>query len=281
MANLMGMIRPERPNAAPRAPLKATPLSAQSPTNTSGGKRVAKPKKSPQLDAERGLAPRSCEPTNQNSGTPKPGPRKAAKVRTGSKIPKRLTEGRLNNIADFYLSQREASEGMLRAVLVRRLRRRLPHAKNPAQEEAEAMEAIETIVEKFAKAGVIDNARFAEMKARSGLTRGRGARRIATELTQKGIEGEAARAAIVSAARERLGVDADGMDDEDALREAEFASAEDFALKKRIGRHRVKPLPEDYAGRQKEWAREARKMASAGFGFDVIRQVLDQDPELE
>lgn len=205
----------------------------------------------------------------------------AAKTRAdrAAATAKPLTEQRLRNIAEFYVAQRESSAGMLRAVLERRLQRRLRSlAPEAAREErAEVMPLIEAEVARLQAAGLIDDARFAEMKARSGLARGRGGRRILRELGQKGVGAEVAGDGLLSAARESLGED-DDADRFEVLRGADREAALAFAEKRRLGPFRRAPLPEDRAGRMKGWRREAAAMARAGFDVDVIREVLDREP---
>lgn len=202
----------------------------------------------------------------------------AAKTRAGLAA-KPLTEQRLRNIAEFYVAQRESSAGMLRAVLERRLQRRLRSlAPEAAREErAEVMPLIEAEVARLQAAGLIDDARFAEMKARSGLARGRGGRRILRELGRKGVGAEVAGEGLLSAAREALGED-DDADRFEVLRGADREAALAFAEKRKLGPFRRVPLPEDRTGRMKAWRREAAAMARAGFQVDVIREVLDREP---
>jgi regulatory protein len=194
---------------------------------------------------------------------------------------KPLTEARIRNIAEHYVGQRESSAQMLRQVLERRLMRRLrtldPEA---AQEErATVLPLIEAEVARLEAAGVIEDARYAEMKARSALSSGRGARRILRDLGQKGVAGPAAQEALLGAAREVAGVFDEGAEPTEVLKAAEVEAAEVFARKRRLGPHRAGPLPEAWAERSKVWRREAAAMARAGFGVETIRRVLDREPE--
>ncbi|EPX82748.1 Uncharacterized protein putative in bacteria [Rubellimicrobium thermophilum DSM 16684] len=166
---------------------------------------------------------------------------------------------------------------MLRASLLRRLRRRLA-ALPPDQAEAErdaTLPLIEAELARLEQAGLVADARFAGLKARAALGRGRGARRILRDLGARGVEGATARAAIEAAARE-IAPDA-----EDPLRAAETEAAEAFARRRRIGPWRGAPLPEDRAARARLWSREAAAMARAGFDADIIRALLGREPEEE
>ena len=205
---------------------------------------------------------------------------KARKEKTPAQVGP-LTEARIRNIAEHYVGQRESSAQMLRQVLERRLMRRLrtldPEA--AAGEREAALPLIEAEVVRLQTAGVIEDGRFAEMKARSALSSGRGARRILRDLGQKGVSGQAAQEALLGAAREVAGVFDEEAEPRDGLRAAELEAAEVFARKRRIGPHRAGPLPEAWAERSKAWGREAAAMARAGFGVDTIRAVLDRQPE--
>jgi regulatory protein len=196
-------------------------------------------------------------------------------------LAKPLTRERIRNIAEHYVGQRESSAQMLRAVLERRLMRRLRllSPEEEAEERAAALPLIEAEIERLERAGVISDGRYAEMKARSALASGRGARRILRDLGQKGVRGAAAREALLGAAREVAGAFNEGAEASEVLQSAEHEAAETFARKKRLGPYRTEPLPETWAERSKIWRREAGAMVRAGFGVDTIRKVLNQEPE--
>lgn len=196
-------------------------------------------------------------------------------------MPGSLTPERIRSIAEHYVASRECSRAMLRDVLVRRLDRRLYGVPEDeaGPERALSMEAIEAEIDRLVAAGVIDDARYAEMKARSAFARGLATRRILQDLARKGIAEETAEDALAAARREITGTCGRELADDDVAEAAEWEAAETFARKKRIGPWRAVDMPEDHAGRRKLWAREAGKMARAGFDVDVIRQVLDREPE--
>lgn len=209
-----------------------------------------------------------------NEGSPGGSSRKAASAT------KPLTAVRIRNIAEHYVGQRESSAQMLRTVLEGRLMRRLRVLPPEVAEEerAAALPLIDAEIARLEAAGVIQDLRYAEIKARTGLASGRGARRILRDLGQKGVTGEAAREALTAAAREVTGAE-DGHEAGEVLRAAELEAAETFARKRRLGSYRAEPLPEERADRVRLWRREAGALARAGFGVDVIRQVLDREPE--
>jgi regulatory protein len=195
-------------------------------------------------------------------------------------VAKPLTAERIRNIAEHYVGRREGSAQMLRDVLGRRLMRRLrsldPEA--AAEEKAAATPLIDAEVERLQTAGVVSDARYAEMKARIALARGRGSRRILRDLGQKGVGGEAAQEALLRAAIEATEEAGGAADASAVLQAAELEAAETFARKKRLGPYRTDPLPEAWADRSKVQRRETGAMVRAGFGVDAIRKVLDQEP---
>jgi regulatory protein len=134
----------------------------------------------------------------------------------------------------------------------------LPQASDPdtiAASVAQARAAAAAVVERLAASGVLDDAAFAEGRAR-GLVRAGVSRRVATaRLAAKGVDVDLARAALP----------------EDA--DTELASALVLARKRRIGPFRAGDA--DPARRQRELAILAR----AGFPQPLARQALAMDPE--
>lgn len=205
---------------------------------------------------------------------------KGAEAGKGGATTRPLTAQRIRNIAEHYVGQRESSTRMLRAVLERRLARRLRSLSPEAagEERAAALPLIEAEVARLVDAGIVQDARYAGMKARSALASGRGTRRILRDLGQRGVEGATAREALLDAAREMAGDHAGEGEASEVLHAAEIEAGEIFARKRHLGPWRREPLPEAWAERSKVWRREAGAMARAGFGVDVIRRVLDREP---
>lgn len=114
---------------------------------------------------------------------------------------------------------------------------------------------IDTLVERFAELGYVDDRSYGESKARSLERRGYGARRVDQALMAAGIEPEM---------REEIREEVD---------EAEAAIA--YAKRKRIG-----PFASDAPGpelRQKQFA----AMVRAGHSFEIVKAVLDAKSEEE
>lgn len=192
---------------------------------------------------------------------------------------KPMTPSRVRNIAEYYVSQREASAQMVRDVLWRRTYQWLRDLdeEDRARAEQETSDLIEAEITRLKADGIVDDSRFTRMKVRSARERGKAARRIIQDLAKKGINKEMVEDALREAASELSG---DRLDDPElSLEEADLDAAETFARKKRIGPYRRSEMPQDFKERQKVWRREAGAMARAGFGLDKINDILGRDPE--
>ena len=115
-----------------------------------------------------------------------------------------------------------------------------------AEEGEDLTEEIAALLEDFQKRGWLSDTRFAEQVANSRKNR-YGRLKVAHELRTKGVAEDVADEAIV------------GMDD--------LASAREV-WRKKFGQR-----PDT----REAWAKQARFLQSRGFGFDVIKQVLQQD----
>ena len=120
------------------------------------------------------------------------------------------------------------------------LRRKL-HAKGHAQA------CIDAAIDKAADAGQQYDARFAESFVRDRLQRGQGARKIRADLRARGVDGDAACAALPT---------------DDAF----WHDRARAALAKRFG-----PAPPASAA---EWAKQARFLAARGFPESIARRAV-------
>jgi regulatory protein len=117
-------------------------------------------------------------------------------------------------------------------------------------EEDESFEQITEILEDFKKRGWLSDARFTEqiVHARSHKF---GASKIANELREKGVASDLIETAI------------------EQVKENELENATE------IWRKKFKQAPSS----REDWARQARFLQSRGFGFDVIKKVLNSKLE--
>jgi regulatory protein len=168
----------------------------------------------------------------------------------------------LHDAALTYLARYASTEAGLRRVLERRVERWARMAADAADADiiagqvSAAREAVRGVVCRLVAAGAVDDAAFAENRARSLVRAGRSRRAAAAHLAAKGVDPETARAAL-------------SVDDE-----SELAAALVLARRRHIGPFRSGDAP-DMAQRRRELAMLAR----AGFPQDVARRALAMETD--
>lgn len=180
------------------------------------------------------------------------------------RAPRRPTPESLANAALYYLERYAASEASLRRVLQGKIARyavRDPVFAADSAGRETLMTAIDAIVDKHKKMGVLNDAAYAEMKVGSMRRSGKSARRISQSLAQKGVKAD-----IV--ARSLAAYDADND-------EAEMRAALALAKRRGWGPFRRGEASSDPKVRAKEIAAFAR----AGFSFDTAKKILGFGPE--
>ncbi len=177
------------------------------------------------------------------------------------RIARPITAKYLENAARFYLERYAATADGLRRVLTRRVLR-AARTEAPVMDNVE--QAIDSIVARFIASGVIDDAAFAQTKARALHRRGTSTRMTHQKLRFAGVDRETLDKAMAS------------LDDELATdpetRERRAAIA--LARRRRLGPFRASEQ------RKQHRLRDLAAMARAGFGGDVARKVIDAtDPD--
>lgn len=146
-----------------------------------------------------------------------------------------------------YLARREHSYLELR----RKLRAHIPVADEGVEPDMEAhYEAVDALLEDFKQRGWLSEARFTEQLVHV-RQRKFGSQKIAHELREKGIDEQIVKDAI------------------ETVKENDVANALAIWRKK----FRAAPANRD------EWAKQARFLQNRGFGFDVIKKVLNTGHE--
>ncbi len=146
-----------------------------------------------------------------------------------------------------YLARREHSYLELK----RKLRANVPVTDEGVEPDMEAhYEAVDALLEDFKKRGWLSETRFTEQLVHA-RQRKFGSQKIARELREKGIDEQVVKDAI------------------EAVKENDVANALAIWRKK----FRAAPANRD------EWAKQARFLQSRGFGFDVIKKVLNTGHE--
>ena len=157
----------------------------------------------------------------------------------------------LYQAALFYLARYSATRASLRQVLERRINRwaRTQADKDVAEPLiAAAHAAVEPIIERLVRAGAINDAAFAEARARGLMRAGKSARSIQLRLVAKGVAAGLAREAAA------------------AEPENELAAALVLLRRRRMG-----PFRTGVGDRSRELA----VLARAGFGHEIAAQALD------
>jgi regulatory protein len=160
---------------------------------------------------------------------------------------KPVTRAYLQRAAVSYLERYASSSANLRRVLQRKVLRR--GGSDAAKDPAIAV-MIDEVVATTVSIGLVDDARYAEMKAASLRRRGGSRLKIAAKLAERGIGAELSQRAI----------DSHEMDD--------AAAARRYAERRRLG-------PWRREGRVERRDRDMAAMARAGFSFELARRVID------
>ena len=165
---------------------------------------------------------------------------------------------RLREAALAYLERYESSVQSVRRTLRRRIERWAMKEGVPV--EKEAYEAVEAVIEDLQRAGLIDDSRYAGLKARSLFNSGRSGRAIGAYLAQRGVSSE-----VIGDALEGRAEDADNPEEPD------LEAARRFARKKRLGPHRP---PEQRAEKRE---RDMAALGRAGFSWTIAQAAVDEE----
>ena len=190
----------------------------------------------------------------------RPGGGSPRKARKGKKVPPPVTPDSLQSAALRYLGRYASSTHNLREVLRRRVMRA---ARHHDIDPAAAEKMISTIVAKLDRAGLLDDAAYAETRARSLHRAGASRRRIAAQLRRKGVA-----KSDIAAAMAALQQDV-APNDEDA--DIDYLAAIRYARRRRFGPYR------DAAKRSARRDKDLAAMARAGFSLDLARAVVDAE----
>lgn len=169
-------------------------------------------------------------------------------------------EARLAEAALAHLARFAATEAGLRRVLVRRVDRWARAAEAEGQADvapraAAAKAAAAAVAKRMVAQGAVDDAAFAESRARRLLHSGRSRRAALAHLREKGVDAATAAAALPEG------------------EEAELAAALAFCRRRRIG-----PFGADLAPTPEARLKALGALARAGFAREVASRALRMDP---
>jgi regulatory protein len=176
-----------------------------------------------------------------------------------SRNPTLPTEEDLEKAAIRYLERFSSSVAGVRRVLARRLRR----AGAEDDEGGGAKAAIEAVIAKLVRLGLLDDARYAEFRAGSLARRGASLFTVRRDLKTRGIPGS-----LVDAAVTHLKDEAGGTSDR-----ADRLAAQALARRRRIGPFRQDAVRAQYRDR------DLAVLGRAGFALEIARSVIDGDRE--
>ena len=162
---------------------------------------------------------------------------------------KPLNRERMHELALFYVGKFATTRAKLATYLNRKLRER--------GWEGDGVPDVERLVERLAASGLIDDALYAQSKARSLTERGYGMARVRQSLRAAGIN------------------ETDGAEAQEQAAEGAAQAALRFARRRRIGPYAEKTL--ERPDREKALA----AMVRAGHGFELARAVVNAEPGSE
>lgn len=169
---------------------------------------------------------------------------------------RKATPAYLERAALWYLQRYASSCENLRRILKRKVD---GSARDHDTDRDSGYAEIDALIKRFVGCGLLDDARFAEARARSLHERGMSPRTIRMRLIAKGITSAAADEAIASL--------------EDEIGDLAAMAAYRYARRRRIGIFR------DPAKRAAHRDRDLAALARNGFGFDLARAMVDADDE--
>lgn len=175
---------------------------------------------------------------------------------------KRITPTSLDNAALFYLQRFASSAENLRRVLLRRVDKaaRLMDDEEAAERlRAQGPEWVDALIERYRGSGLLDDATYADARARSLYRRGAPLKAIARGLMVKGVDAETAGETL-----ERL---------REEHPDADLTAAMAFAKRRRLGPFRAAELRPAY--RDKDLAALGR----AGFSYELARRVVEAEED--
>lgn len=169
--------------------------------------------------------------------------------------PMKATAAALERSAQRYIERYETATDHLRWLLMIKVARSAQVHGTDAEEGAAAVEAL---LERFQRAGILDDQRFARARVRSLHRRGSSRAMIRARLAAKGV----ARAVIDEALEEAEG----------SAEERDLAAALTFARRRRLGPYRAE-------GREERRERDLAALGRQGFDYETARRVIDcEDP---
>ncbi|MBL4614023.1 MAG: regulatory protein RecX [Magnetovibrio sp.] len=185
--------------------------------------------------------------------------RKPSSKDTKPRIPRKITQGRLVNIALHYLERYASSSENLRRVLERRIFKASFFHEDMDMEQAKGW--IDELITRYQGAGLLDDLTYAETRARSLVARGTASRVIRMKLMEKGVDAETIDQALKALVEDHP--------------EPELTAAIKLARRRRLGPYA------DPAKREENKEKHLAAMARSGFSYDMAQRVIECDDKDE
>lgn len=184
--------------------------------------------------------------------------RKSGRPRRG---PKKVTPERLERSALFYLERFASSSENLRRVLMRRVD---ASAREHGTDPDEGARLVDALIDRYQRAGLLDDKAYAEGKVASLHRRGVSERAIAMKLRQKGVP-----SGLIEQSLENLREElrADGAD-------PNWEAAMNYARRRRIGPFRK-------IAREDNRERDLAALGRQGFDYETARGIVDAEAEVD
>ncbi len=170
------------------------------------------------------------------------------------KIARKMTPGRLENIALHHLDRYATSAENLRQVLSRRAWK---SARDNDTDLDQYKTWIDDLIARYQVSGLLDDATYARAQSETLHRRGKSIRAIAAVLLKKGVPGYLVDEALASLAN----------DTEDP----DLMAALGYARRRRFGPYRTRDI--DDKGRHKELA----ALAWAGFSYAIANRIINAE----
>lgn len=177
----------------------------------------------------------------------------APQIKGKRKTPKRITPDYLHNSGLYYLQRFAASSAQFRAVMMRKVKRSCLFHKDQNPESCAAM--VDELVEKFIRAGLLNDAAFTGGAVASYRRRGFSKQKILSKLQVRGIVGDQATKALA----------AYDVDNYESPHEAEQVAALLHLRKKRLGA---------FATKETDREKQLSSLARQGFSYDTAEWAL-------
>ena len=169
----------------------------------------------------------------------------------------------LERAALHYLERYSASTEMLRRTLARRVQKR---ARARGEDPEMFVDLVAATVARAVSAGLVDDARFADLRLATLRRRGTSSRGVSAKLAAKGVPRDVVEAAMLA--------------EREAVPEEDAAAIEDQAAKAYAKRRRLGPFrrPDQ---REAYRDRDLAALARAGFAYGLARRVVDAEVDKE